>query len=170
MVTKREKIYPPRSSTSLDDLHSVELERALARARMRFAVGGCVCARVCVLYRSATRTWPKAGISLISFPAALPAEVAIKIVWKGGRYAYNEYPGVLRFSWGRGEEELDRERGWRVTRWSSAVFWNRKEGGITRRGRWELTGANSGDSWIGEKEEEERGEDGGVVDVWNSWN
>lgn len=56
MVTKREKIYPPRSSTSLDDLHSVELERASARARMRFAVGGCVCARVCVLYRSATRT------------------------------------------------------------------------------------------------------------------
>lgn len=52
MVTKREKIYPPRSSTSLDDLHSVELERASARARMRFAVGGCVC----VLYRSATRT------------------------------------------------------------------------------------------------------------------
>lgn len=26
---------------------------------------------------------------------------------------------------GRGKEEFDRgERGWRVTRWSSAVFWN----------------------------------------------
>ena len=93
---------------------------------------------------SATRTWPKAGISLISFPAVLPTEVAIKIVWKGGRYAYNEYSGVLRFSWSEPRRGI---RSWRgacgaegcapAVRWSSVVFWNccEGEGNVMRRKR-----------------------------------
>lgn len=133
-------------------------KRALARAQTRFVVCVYVCVYVCVcvLYRNATRTWPKAGISLISFPAALPAEVAIKIVWKGGRYAYNEYPGVLRFSCG-GEREGGIRSGRKGVACHAVVFCGflelGREGGIMRRGRWELTGVNS---WMEEEEEKDR--------------
>lgn len=154
-------LLPPRSL--VDDESGRFAQRwtrseRLARAQTRFVVCVYVCVYVCVcvLYRNATRTWPKAGISLISFPAALPAEVAIKIVWKGGRYAYNEYPGVLRFSCG-GEREGGIRSGRKGVACHAVVFCGflelGKEGGIMRRGRWELTGVNS---WMGEEEEEEK--------------
>lgn len=54
MVTKREKFYPlssplaRSSTTSLDDLHSVELEASVWRERRRDSLCVCMYAYMCV--------------------------------------------------------------------------------------------------------------------------
>ena len=153
---KKRKI-PPMGLDRLErgNYSLVSLAVARARVQVRFVlyidiyIYICICICICIYIsgHGATRTWPKAGISLISFPAALPTEVAIKIVWKGGRYAYNEYsrgftipverPGIRSWKGACRRGGLYTRRGGRPRGRSSAVFWNycQGEGNVMRRER-----------------------------------